>query len=135
VLKHAENDRISAMAVLIFRKKYKLRFLISLVFMIGSLFLLNYLFRGPRLGFFYDFLMKYRRPSSISPELTLIETGFIPENGERRGGSAGVSVTFFLDKILSGNLVPVTMYLTTKAREVQKAGKSRLHASFFALCA
>ncbi|MDR2786716.1 MAG: hypothetical protein LBB83_12475 [Treponema sp.] len=74
------------MAVLIFRKKYKLRFLISLIFMIGSLFLLNYLFRGPRLGFFYDFLMKYRRAPSISPELTLIETGFIPEN---RGVTAG----------------------------------------------
>jgi hypothetical protein len=79
-LEHAENDIIGIMAVSIFRKKYKLRFLISLIFMIGSLVLFNYLFRGPRLGFFYDFLMKYRRVPSISPELILIETGFIPEN-------------------------------------------------------
>jgi hypothetical protein len=65
------------MAATIFRKNYKLRFLISLIFMIGSLFLFNYLFRGPRLGFLYDFLMKYRRPPPVSSELTLIETGFI----------------------------------------------------------
>ncbi|MDR2053936.1 MAG: hypothetical protein LBP80_11035 [Treponema sp.] len=74
------------MAVSSFLRRYKLRFLISLIFMFGSLFLLNYLFAGPRLGFFYDFLMKYRRAPSISPELTLIETGFVPEN---HGAAAG----------------------------------------------
>jgi hypothetical protein len=74
------------MAVLIFRKKYKVRFLISLIFMIGALVLFNYLFGGPRLGFFYDFLMKYRRVPPVSPELALIETGFIAENHDVTAG-------------------------------------------------
>jgi hypothetical protein len=68
------------MTASIFRKKYKARFLVSLGFMTGALFLFNCLFAGPRMGFFYDFLMRYRSAPPVSPELALIETGFIPED-------------------------------------------------------
>jgi hypothetical protein len=82
----------------VFRKKYKLRFLVSLIFVIGSLFLFNYLFRGPHLGFFYDFLMKYRRDPPVSPELTLIETGFIPENN-------GVAAGQLIDPVTAAQVI------------------------------
>ncbi|MDR0451821.1 MAG: hypothetical protein LBH15_02115 [Treponema sp.] len=86
------------MAVSILRKKYKLRFLISLIAMIGCLFLTNYLFRGPRLGSFYDFLMKYRRPPPVSPEITLIETGFVSENRDAPAGQ-------LIDPVTAGQVI------------------------------
>jgi hypothetical protein len=86
------------MVVSISWKKYKLRFLVSLIFMIGSLFLLNYLFEGPRLGFFYDFLMKYRRAPPVSQDITLIETGFIQENHEP-------AVEQFIDPVTAAQVI------------------------------
>ncbi|MDR1352261.1 MAG: hypothetical protein LBK05_03170 [Treponema sp.] len=86
------------MIVSIFRQKYKLRFLVSLIAMIGSLFLSNYLFRGPRLGFFYDFLMKYRRGPPVSPELALIETGFNSENQSTAAGQ-------LIDPLTAGQVI------------------------------
>jgi hypothetical protein len=42
------------------------------------------------LGFFYDFLIKFRRPPAIAPGLTLIETGFMPANQNGRSYSGTI---------------------------------------------
>ncbi|MDR1410959.1 MAG: hypothetical protein LBI91_01995 [Spirochaetaceae bacterium] len=100
------------MAVSIFRQKYKLRFLVSLIVMIGSLFLSNYLFRGPRLGFFYDFLMKYRRGSPVSPELALIETGF--DSGNQDAGAGQL-----IDPVTAGQVILVLAELEASGLIIQ----------------
>ncbi|MDR1105594.1 MAG: hypothetical protein LBL44_04485, partial [Treponema sp.] len=69
------------MSAFITPKKYLLILLIAFASAALSAFLLEYVLRGPRLGFYYDFLAG-RRPAAVLPrEILLIDTGDITESG------------------------------------------------------
>ncbi|MDR1288148.1 MAG: hypothetical protein LBK08_11105 [Treponema sp.] len=69
------------MSAFITPKKYLLILFIAFASAALSAFLLEYVLRGPRLGFYYDFLAG-RRPAAIVPrEILLIDTGDSTESG------------------------------------------------------
>ncbi|MDR1421129.1 MAG: hypothetical protein LBI86_12210 [Treponema sp.] len=69
------------MSAFITPKKYLLILFIALVSAALTAFLLEYVLRGPRLGFYYDFLAG-RRPAAVLPrEILLIDTEDIAESG------------------------------------------------------
>ena len=62
------------MAAYISRKISWLRCLVSFMPSLGAAMLLCALFTGPRLGPFYDFLLRRRLPPPVSPELLIIDS-------------------------------------------------------------
>jgi class 3 adenylate cyclase len=63
------------MAVYISPKKSWAAFFLSLCVAGGAAFLLNFLLSGPRLGVWYDFLLRFRDEPPVSRDLLLIESG------------------------------------------------------------
>ncbi|MDR2731115.1 MAG: hypothetical protein LBB81_09505 [Treponema sp.] len=63
------------MAAFISAKKSVLLLFITFVVSVSLMFLLNFLFKGPKLGSVYDFFLKQRRPLPVSREILVINTG------------------------------------------------------------
>jgi hypothetical protein len=63
------------MAVFLKKKWGIIRFCVSLGAAVLCTLGADTLLSGPRLGPYYDFLLKYRRPPPVSDEIILIETG------------------------------------------------------------
>ena len=47
----------------------------------GMVFLLDFLLQGPRLGYHFDFLLKYKQ-SAVSREILIINTGEFVDGGD-----------------------------------------------------
>jgi hypothetical protein len=94
-------------------------FLGSLVCAVGMVFLLNYLFSGPKLGPHYDFLLKYKKPV-VSNEILIIETDEFIEGGDFFTVLLTLTEMDAANLILAGRLSPSTTPITLTEADIRR---------------
>jgi hypothetical protein len=96
-----------------------LMFLGSIACAVGMVFLLNFLFSGPKLGRHYDFLLNYKKPV-VSNEILIIETDEFIEGGDFFTVLLTLTEMEAANLILAGRLSPSTTPITLTEADIRR---------------
>ncbi|MDR2965168.1 MAG: hypothetical protein LBU88_05275, partial [Treponema sp.] len=108
------------MPVKIKLKHQVLILLIGLAFAAGSVFLLNFILAGPKLGKHYDFLLNLRQPPPVSGEILIIDTGDYIENNDLFTVLLALTEMEAEALVMTGNLSPLSSPVTVTESEVRR---------------
>jgi hypothetical protein len=94
-------------------------FLGSLACAVGMVFLLNFLFSGPKLGLHYDLLLKYKKPL-VSNEILIIETAEFIEGSDFFTVLLTLTEMEAANLVLAGRLSPSTTPITLTEADIRR---------------
>jgi len=92
----------------------------GLVIAVGMVFLLNYLFSGPKLGPHYDFLLSYHKPQAVSREILIIESDEMTDGSELFNVLMTLTEMGAASFIMTGSLSPSSSPVTLTETQIRR---------------